>query len=35
MFQGMTIVFVSSDGRLLESAKGERFEVLDPSLMTD
>jgi hypothetical protein len=35
MFQGMAIVFVSSDLRLLESARAERFEVLDPSSMAD
>jgi uncharacterized protein len=35
MFQGMTIVFVSSNLHLLESAKGERFEVLNPSSMPD
>lgn len=30
MFQGLEIMFVSSDGRLLEAAKGERFETLNP-----
>ena len=30
MFQGMEIVFVSSDARLLEAAKSERFRVLNP-----
>jgi hypothetical protein len=30
MFQGLEIKFVSSDGRLLEAAKGERFETLNP-----
>lgn len=31
MFQGMEIVFVSSDQRLLDAAKGERFETLNPA----
>jgi predicted nucleic acid-binding protein len=31
MFQGMTIVFVASDERLLEAARGEKFEILDPT----
>ncbi|WP_263355635.1 type II toxin-antitoxin system VapC family toxin [Acidicapsa ligni] len=30
MFQGMEVVFVSSDARLLEAAKSERFRVLNP-----
>lgn len=30
MFQGMEIVFVSSDNRLLEAAKEEHFRVLNP-----
>jgi len=30
MFQGMEIVFVSADHRLLEAAKAEHFEVLNP-----
>jgi predicted nucleic acid-binding protein len=30
MFQGMEIVFVSSDPRLLEAAKIERFATLNP-----
>jgi predicted nucleic acid-binding protein len=30
MFQGMTIVFVSADQRMLEIAKDERFETLNP-----
>ena len=30
MFQGMGIVFVSADHRLLEAAKTERFETLNP-----
>jgi predicted nucleic acid-binding protein len=33
MFQGMAIVFVSSDQRLLGAAKLERFEILDPASM--
>lgn len=32
MFQGMEIVFVSSDQRLLQAAKAEHFEILDPTL---
>ena len=32
MFQGMEIVFVSSDQRLLNAAKGERFETLNPTM---
>ena len=35
MFQGMTIVFVASDGRLLEAAKAEKFEVLNPTSLPD
>ena len=35
MFQGMTIVFVASDGRLLEAAKAEKFEVLNPASPPD
>jgi uncharacterized protein len=31
MFQGMEIVFVSSDPRLLEMAKAEHFETLNPA----
>ena len=31
MFQGMTIIFVASDERLLEAAKAEKFEVLNPA----
>jgi hypothetical protein len=31
MFQGMEVVFVSADPRLLEAAKGERFETLNPA----
>jgi predicted nucleic acid-binding protein len=31
MFQGLDIVYVSSDPRLLEAAKAERFETLDPA----
>jgi predicted nucleic acid-binding protein len=34
MFQGMAIVFVSSDQRLLGAAKAERFETLDPASIT-
>jgi predicted nucleic acid-binding protein len=30
MFQGTAIVFVASDGRLLEAARAEQFEVLNP-----
>jgi predicted nucleic acid-binding protein len=30
MFQGMEIVFVSTDQRLLDAAKMERFETLNP-----
>jgi uncharacterized protein len=30
MFQGMQIVFVSSDSRLLQAADQERFETLNP-----
>lgn len=30
MFQGMQIVFVSADQRLLEAASEERFETLNP-----
>lgn len=30
MFQGMEIVFVSVDQKLLEAAKSERFETLNP-----
>jgi uncharacterized protein len=32
MFQGMEIIFVSSEPRLLEAAKGEKFSTLDPTL---
>jgi predicted nucleic acid-binding protein len=35
MFQGMAIVFVASDGRLLEAAKAEKFEVLNPAFSPD
>ena len=35
MFQGMAIVFVASDGRLLEAAKAEKFEVLNPASLPD
>ena len=31
MFHGMEIIFVSSDERLLEAAKVEHFETLDPT----
>ena len=31
MFQGMEVVFVSADPRLLEAAKGEHFETLNPA----
>ena len=31
MFQGMEIIFVSSDRRLLDVAKIERFEILNPA----
>jgi predicted nucleic acid-binding protein len=31
MFQGMEVVFVSADQRLLEAARGERFETLNPA----
>jgi uncharacterized protein len=31
MFQGMEITFVSSDQRLLDAAKVERFETLNPT----
>jgi predicted nucleic acid-binding protein len=31
MFQGMEIVFVSADQRLLQAAREERFETLNPS----
>ena len=31
MFQGMEIVFVSADLRLLTAAKEERFETLNPA----
>lgn len=31
MFQGMEVVFVSADLRLLEAARGERFETLNPA----
>ena len=34
MFQGMEVVFVSSDERLLEAARGERFETLNPTAET-
>lgn len=33
MFQGMAIAFVSSDLRLLEAARAEQFETLDPTTM--
>lgn len=32
MFQGMEIVFVSADQRLLGAAQAEHFEVLNPTL---
>jgi predicted nucleic acid-binding protein len=32
MFQGMDVIFVSSDERLLEAARGERFETMNPLL---
>lgn len=35
MFQGMSIVFVASDGRLLAAAKAEKFEVLNPASLPD
>lgn len=31
MFQGMEIVFISSDPRLLDAAKAEHFETLNPA----
>jgi uncharacterized protein len=31
MFQGIEVVFVSADLRLLEAARGERFETLNPT----
>jgi predicted nucleic acid-binding protein len=31
MFQGMEVVFVSADLRLLEAARGERFQTLNPA----
>ena len=31
MFQGMEIVFVSADARLLEAAKAEQFRTLNPA----
>ena len=31
MFQGMDIVFVSSDQRLLDGAKAEHFETMNPA----
>ncbi len=31
MFQGMEIVFVSGEPRLLEAAKSERFQTLNPA----
>jgi predicted nucleic acid-binding protein len=31
MFQGMEIVFVSADQRLLDAAKSEQFETLNPT----
>lgn len=33
MFQGMAIVFVSADQHLLDAARAERFEVLNPSTL--
>jgi predicted nucleic acid-binding protein len=35
MFQGMIIVFVASDGRLLEAARAEQFEVLNPASLAE
>lgn len=35
MFQGMAIVFVSSDPRLLAAAKAENFETLEPASIAD
>jgi uncharacterized protein len=35
MFQGMAIVFVASDGRLLEAARAEQFEVLNPASLPE
>lgn len=35
MFQGMAVVFVASDGRLLEAARAEKFEVLNPTSIED
>jgi len=35
MFQGMSVIFVASDGRLLEAAKAEKFEVLNPASHPD
>ena len=35
MFQGMIIVFVASDGRLLEAARAEQFEVLNPASLPE
>ena len=32
MFQGMEIVFVSADQRLLDAAGVERFETLNPGV---
>jgi predicted nucleic acid-binding protein len=32
MFQGMSVVFVSSDERLLDAARAERFETLNPTV---
>ena len=34
MFQGLEIIFVSSDQRILAAAKQERFETLDPTAET-
>jgi len=31
MFQGMDVVFVSADQRLLNAARGERFETFNPT----
>ena len=31
MFQGMEIIFISTDLRLLEAARAERFETLNPA----
>jgi predicted nucleic acid-binding protein len=35
MFLGMEIVFLSADARLLEAARSERFETLNPAAMPE